>query len=163
MPPPVLFIVDVNLSALEGVEAQLVRRYCRDYRVNGLSDPQEALEALAQLAHAGEEVALVLVGDALADATRGQLLERARRLHPHAKRGLMVPPSAWGDKATADAIRDAVAVGRVDYYVPRPADSRDEVFHQTISSFCLSGQPSGAWFRRLSISSARPGGAGRTN
>lgn len=137
MPPPVLFIVDVNLSALEGVEAQLVRRYCRDYRVNGLSDPQEALEALAQLAHAGEEVALVLVGDALADATRGQLLERARRLHPHAKRGLMVPPSAWGDKATADAIRDAVAVGRVDYYVPRPADSRDEVFHQTISSFLL--------------------------
>jgi thioredoxin reductase (NADPH) len=30
-----------------------------------------------------------------------------------------------------------MALGRIDYYVPRPAGVPDEVFHQAISSFLL--------------------------
>ena len=30
-----------------------------------------------------------------------------------------------------------MALGQIDYYVPRPAGSPDEVFHQAISSFLL--------------------------
>ena len=38
---------------------------------------------------------------------------------------------------TAEAIRDSMALGRIDYYVPRPAGPIDEVFHEAISSFLL--------------------------
>ena len=109
----------------------------RDYRVESLGDPERAVRTLEELARAGEAVALVLVGKSLSDATGGELLERARQLHPHAKRGLVVPPGAWADQPTAEAILDAMALGRIDYYVPRPAASPDEVFHQAISSFLL--------------------------
>jgi thioredoxin reductase (NADPH) len=65
------------------------------------------------------------------------LLELARQLHPHAKRAMLVPPDAWMDPSTAEAIRRSMALGRIDYYVLRPARSRDEVFHEAVSSFLL--------------------------
>src|SRR5204863_231206 len=60
-----------------------------------------------------------------------------RRLHPHAQRALVVPGGAWADPPTAETLLDAMALGRIDYYVPAPAASPDEVFHQAISSFLL--------------------------
>ena len=79
----------------------------------------------------------MLVGESLSQAGGGGLLERARELHPHARVGLVVPPSAWAERAIAENIRDAMALGRIDYYIPRPSGSRDEVFHEAISSFLL--------------------------
>jgi thioredoxin reductase (NADPH) len=134
---PVLLGVDEDQDALEDLEAQLVQRYARDYRVECLADPEEALRMLTELARAGEEVAVVLAGKWRWDTTGGDLLERVRQLHPHAKRALLVPSGAWADQPTAEAIRDSIAMGRIDYYAPRPAASWDEVFHQAISSFLL--------------------------
>ena len=137
MPPAVLLAVDEDQEVLEDLETQLVRRYARDYRIETRSDPEQALRTLADLAHAGEEVALVLAGRSIWDATGAALLERARQLHPHAKRALVVSGGAWADRPTAEAILDSMAMGRIDYYVPRPATSQDEVFHQAISNFLL--------------------------
>ena len=137
MPPPVLLIVDEHRNALKDVEAQLVRRYAEDYRVEVLS------KSGAGAPDAGEARPLRTGGGAGAGGQialgcdRRSLLERARELHPHAKRGLLVPPGAWADEPTAEAIRDSMALGRIDYYVSRPVGSRDEVFHQAISSFLL--------------------------
>src|SRR5919199_768382 len=137
MPLPVLLAVDEDQGGLEAVETQLARRYARDYRVECLNDREEALVLLTELARAAEEVALVLAGKWLWETTGGELLERARQLHPHAKRGLLVPSGAWAEPSIAEAIRDSMALGRIDYYVPMPAGSPDEVFHQAISSFLL--------------------------
>jgi thioredoxin reductase (NADPH) len=137
VPPAVLLAVDEDQHALEDLETQLVRRYARDYRVETRSDPEQALRTLAELAEAGEEVALVLAGRSIWDAMGAALLERARQLHPHAKRALVVPGGAWADQPTAEAILDSMALGRIDHYVPRPAGSPDEVFHQAISNFLL--------------------------
>jgi thioredoxin reductase (NADPH) len=137
MPPPILLAIIEDEDTLEDVETQLVQRYAHDYRVESLTDPEQALRTLAELARAGEEVALVLAGQSPSDVTVGELLERASQLHPHAKRGLVVPGGAWADPPTAEAILDAMALGRVNYYIPRPAASPDEVFHQAISSFLL--------------------------
>ena len=134
---PVLLVVDEHRDALGDVESQLVQRYAADYRVKRLSDPERAVRTLEELARAGEAVALVLVGKSLSDATGGELLERARQVHPHAKRGLVVAPGAWADQPAAEAILDAMALGQIEYYVPRPAASQDEVFHQAISSLLL--------------------------
>lgn len=134
---PVLLVIDGDVDALRGVEAQLRRRYGQDYRVESTSDPEEALRRLAELADTGDDVALVLAAESLGGATDGGLLERARQLHPHAKRGLMVGWGALADPPSAQAILDAIALGRIDYYVPAPAGSTDEVFHHTISAFLL--------------------------
>ena len=134
---PVLLVVEEDQGALDEVETQLVRRYAHDYRVVSVSGPERALRTLAELARAGEEVALVLAGTSPLAAAGGELLERARQLHPHAKRGLLVPAGAWADPPTAEAILHSTALGRIDYYVPRPLAARDEVFHEAISSFLL--------------------------
>jgi thioredoxin reductase (NADPH) len=131
---PVLLVVDDDPAALRAVEGQLVRRYGHDYRVEGAGGPREAAEVLAALAGEGAEVALILT--ARAPAGDGPL-ERARRLHPHAKCGLMVAWDALTDPATAEAVVDAIALGRADYYVRMPATWPDEVFHHTISTFLL--------------------------
>ena len=137
MSRPILLVIDGDPDALRDVEAQLVRRYGEDYRVESASDPEQALRALAELADAGVELALVLAAQSLAGVTGGELLARARQLHPHAKRGLMVAWDALADPPTAEAILDSIALGRIDYYVPMPASWPDEVFHHTISTFLL--------------------------
>jgi thioredoxin reductase (NADPH) len=134
---PILLVADGDQGALEDVVAQLAHRYGHDYRVERASDPTYALGTLTELADAGDELALVLAAASLSDATDPGLLEQARQLHPHAKRGLMVAADGLADPRTAQAILDAIALGRIDYYVPVPAGSPDEVFHNTISTFLL--------------------------
>ena len=137
MPLPVVLAVDEGRDALGAVEAQLIQRYAHDYRVVCLGDPGVALQKLTELADAGEDVALVLARMPWPVVASGGLLERVRELHPHAKRALLVPPDVWADKSSADAVRASIAFGGADYYVVRPADSPDEVFHQAVSSFLL--------------------------
>jgi len=135
---PVLVAVDEHPDVLEQVETQLSRRYGRDYRVECLADPDEAVRRLTHLQDAGEEMALVLAGQSLSGTAGDELLDHVRRLHPHAKRALLVPANAWADQPTARAIRASMALGRIDYYVRAPAASTpDEVFHEAISEFLL--------------------------
>ncbi len=134
-PLPTLLAVDGDRSDLAEVEAQLAQRYGRDYRVLSAS-PDEALRTLADLAAAGDEVALVLAATSAA-GSGDDLFEQVRRLHPQAKRALLVPSGAWTEEPTAGAIRHAVALGRVDSFVQKPAAPRDEVFHEAVSSFLL--------------------------
>lgn len=137
MAGPLPVLVAVDEEALTDVEAQLSQRYGRDYRVEGFGDPAEALELLTELADEDTEVALVLVGESSAEAGDGKLFDHVRRLHPHAKRALLVSANAWMDDETADAIRASMALGRIDHYVFRPAASPDEVFHEAVSDFLL--------------------------
>jgi thioredoxin reductase (NADPH) len=131
---PLLIAVEEDQGVRSDVETQLAQRYGRDYRVRSAGDPEEAQRTLTELADAGEEVALVLIGKSLAD---GDLLDQVRRLHPHAKRALLVPFAAWADPGSAEAIREAMALGRIDHYVFAPGRSPDEVFHEAVSSFLL--------------------------
>ncbi len=137
MSQPLLLAVDEDRDALDDVEAPLVQRYGRDYRVECLADADEALRMLTGLARGGEDVALVLAATSFSRTTGSGLLERVRDLHPHAKRALLVPADAWADGPTADAIRESMALGRVDFYVSKPGGPPDEVFHEAISSFLL--------------------------
>jgi thioredoxin reductase (NADPH) len=137
MRQPVLLAVDQDRGALDDVETQLVRRYASDYRIESLGDPDDALRMLRALADGGEDVALVLAASSLPSTAGPRLLDRVRQLHPQARRVLLVPGGFWADRPVADAIRDAMALGRIDHYLPRPAGPLDEVFHQAVSSFLL--------------------------
>ena len=133
----VLVAVDDDPHVLEEVETQLVQRYGRDYRVECLRDPDEALRKLTELRDAAADVALVLAGQSFSGTTCGELFEQVRQLHPHAKRALLVEANAWTYEPTAQAIRSSMALGRIDHYVLRPVAPQDEVFHEAVSDFLL--------------------------
>jgi thioredoxin reductase (NADPH) len=155
---PVLFAVDDDRDALAGVESLLVQRYAHDYRIESRGDPDDALRMLQELADAGEDVALVLASSSLSSASGRHLLERVRRLHPHAGRALLVPATVWSDDAAAAAIRDSMALGRIDYYVPRPPAARSTRSSTRPSRVsCSSGRGIGASHRRRCTSWARRG------
>ena len=146
MPGPVLLAVDDDRDALSVVAGELRHRYSRDYEVVCEASPEAALKKLEALAEDGTGVALVLATQWLSGMTGTELLGRVHQLHPHTKRGLLIDWGAWGDRATGEAIHDAMANGRIDYYVLRPAGTPDEVFHQAVSSFLLE------WSRSQRIS-----------
>src|SRR6188508_2010989 len=137
MSEPVLVAVDDDPDALKDVERELRDRYGRHYRVVAQSSSAAALTLLEDLSEGGQEVALILAGQWLEGMTGTDLLDRARRLHPHAKRGLLVAWGDWGDGPTGDAIFSAIARGSIDHYVLRPAAPPDELFHQAISGLLL--------------------------
>ena len=136
MTSPLLLAVEEDHDVRADVEAQLAQRYGRDYRVESAGDSEEALRTLTELADAGAEVALALIGESIAGA-EGRLFDQVRHLHPHAKRALLVPFTAWTDPATAETFREAMTLGRIDHYVLAPLGSPDEVFHEAVSSFLL--------------------------
>lgn len=80
---PVLLAVEEDAGALHEVERELRDRYARHYRVICMRSPHEARVCLEDLAGDGEEVALVLAGQWLSGMTGSELLDAARRLHPH--------------------------------------------------------------------------------
>jgi thioredoxin reductase (NADPH) len=137
MPAPLLLVVDADPDTLGRAERELRDRYASSYRVVGTHSPDEALAILTDRANDGEDVALVLAAQGLSETSGSELFERVRWLHPHARRGLLVSWGDWGHRETAEAIFDSMALGRIDYYVLRPATSPDELFHQAISSFLL--------------------------
>ena len=138
MSGPAVVVVDADPGALRDVERELSERYARHYRLFCLSSPLDARLQLKELVESGDDVALVLAGQDLSGMTGTELLEEAGHLHPHAKRGLLVDWGSWGDEPAGEAIFDAIAHGRIDHYVLRPAaEPPDELFHQTISGLLL--------------------------
>jgi thioredoxin reductase (NADPH) len=134
---PVIIAVDGSTHVLDAVERELAERYARRYRIERAQSVARAVERLNELAQLGTDLALILVGQSLLDTTGGDALDAARRLHPHAKRALLVSPGALTRSKRADLIRGAMAVGRIDHFVREPGQSPDEVFHEAISGFLL--------------------------
>jgi thioredoxin reductase (NADPH) len=134
---PVLFAVEEDKQALQAVERELIDRYSRSYRVVCASSAEQATAELKALKEAGEDVALVLAAHALGDSSGADLLGRVRDLHAHAQRGLLIEWGSWGDGETAGEIFEAMAKRQIEYYVIRPSQSPDELFHQSVSTFLL--------------------------
>lgn len=136
MGTPVLLAVDSDEQSLGRIESELRGRYAVDYRVIAEGSAAGALATLRALRDEGEAVALVLCDHWLPGETNGaELLAEARVLHPGVKRGLLIEWGAWGDRDTAQAIFDAMALGRIDYYVLKPQSTPDELFHRTVGEF----------------------------
>jgi thioredoxin reductase (NADPH) len=132
---PLLLVVDENEDALARTERELVRRYGGDYEVRAERSAAGAMSALQEMCDSGGAVALVLSDQWLTDMTGAELLARVKALHPSARRGLLVEWGAWADPATSEAIFEAMALGRIDYYVLKPERSPDELFHRTVAEF----------------------------
>jgi thioredoxin reductase (NADPH) len=131
----VLLVVDDDADCLGRTREELQRRYSSDYRILCERSAPKALQALEALQAAGDDVAVVLAEQWTPEINGSELLARVRELHPNAKRALLIPWGAWGDRPTAEAVLRAMALGHIDYYVLKPWQSPDELFHRTVSEF----------------------------
>jgi thioredoxin reductase (NADPH) len=132
---PIILAVDDDPSALGHISAELERRYDRDYEVLYQTSPSDALAQLEAMRDAGDRVALVLATQWMPQLTGAELLARVDDLHPHAKRVLLIGWGDWGDEPTATALREAMALGGIDYYALKPWKSPDELFHRVVTEF----------------------------
>ncbi len=137
MAAPILFAVDEDERLLGDIERELVDRYSRSYRIVCASSAGEAMAELGALREAGEDVALVLAAQGCGELRGTELLARVRDLHGHAQRGLMIEWGSWGEAGTAEEIFEAMARRQIEYYVVRPSQTPDELFHQSVSTFLL--------------------------
>jgi thioredoxin reductase (NADPH) len=119
MSQPILFLVDDRPEVLEALAADLGRRFGTDHRILAEASPGAALDALEELAHQDQEVALVVAGQRMAELPGVPFLLRAHELHPAAKRVLLVGRREW--TPTNPAVR-AMTLGQVDRHLPVRAD-----------------------------------------
>ena len=131
---PLILAVDADADSRTRITSEL-QRYSRDYTVICGASSHDALASLESLRGEGAPVALVLAAQDLPELTGSELLARVHAIHPHAKRALLIPWGGWGDEETAEAIRLAMALGHIDYYVLRPTRPPDELFHRIVSEF----------------------------
>ena len=131
---PLILAVDEDAEALERITGEL-QRYERDYRVICGPSTDAALAQLEAFHEHGEAVAIVLAARGTGALKGEELLVRVHDLHPHAKRALLIPWGGWADEETASAIRNAMALGHIDYYALKPFSTPDELFHRLISEF----------------------------
>lgn len=132
---PLLLAVDDETEALDRLTRELRQRYGADYNVVCQRSAQRALEILEHARDAGEEVALVLADQEMPELPGAEVLARVRRLHPRAKRGLLVHWGDWARPERAHGMVAGMATAQFDYYVLKPARPGEEQFHRIISEF----------------------------
>jgi thioredoxin reductase (NADPH) len=90
------------------------------------------MRTLQDLKAAGDDVAVVLADQWMPGMTGVDFLTHTRQLYPGAKRALLFER---GNRTTREPILQAMALGQIDYYVPKPERSPDEEFHRDIAQF----------------------------
>ncbi len=125
----VIFAVDDHPDDLAVLARELQQRYGVDYDVRTEHSPTRALHALEELRAREHPVALVLADQWMTEMPGTDFLGLVHARHPTAKRCLLV---RWGDRAAGEPILQAMALGRFDYYVPKPAAPPDEGFHAVV-------------------------------
>ena len=118
MARPVLVVVDDEAASLQALAGELESRYGTHYQIVASPSAQDALTRLADLRAEGAAVPLILADQWMPGGTGIELLARARELHPAARRGLLV---SWGDRSTSAPILEAMALGQIEFYLPKLA------------------------------------------
>jgi thioredoxin reductase (NADPH) len=132
---PALVAVEDDPDALVQVRRELQRRYAADFEVLCESSGDEAVATIERICASGGEVAVVLAAAWLEGMRGTELLSRVKALQPEARRALMIEWGAWGEERTAEAIVRAMARGEIDYYLLKPRQSPDELFHRMLGEF----------------------------
>ena len=145
---PVLFLVDEDRAVLEALAADLGRRFGADHEVVAECSPAAALAALSQLGTRSRPVAVLLAAQRMAGMSGVEFLVAAHRLHPAAKRVLLVER---GDYSAAHPAVRAMTVGQIDYHLFMPWQPAERWLYPPLSDFLAAwsktGEPSFAAFR----------------
>lgn len=133
-----LLVVNSDTEARGEVAGRLASRYADDYDVITERTAKAAMDTLERLENQQRQTALILVDDL--GPEQKAILDRARQRQPTTQRGLVISMADWvgaisvSDPGKADAIRQAMARGQIDFWTLIPSRSPDEDFHADISN-----------------------------
>ena len=113
------------------IERELRTRYEADYRVVFEGSAGAGLKALGHLGEAGDEVALVLADQQMRGMGGVEFLTRVGEVHPTAKRLLLTTRT---ERSGGAILPQAMALGRIDYFEPKPGPPPNETFHEIVMS-----------------------------
>jgi len=131
-PRAAIVIVGRDAGAREVLHREVSKRYGADYQIVVCARPGELAPWMRDLRAAGLPVALVIGGVGGQDRDGIEVLAGIRSIDPTA---LRVAAFGWGDWESERSIFDAVALGRIDHWVIRPAQTPAEEFHRLITEF----------------------------
>jgi thioredoxin reductase (NADPH) len=124
---PAILAVDDDPAASDALERDLSRRFAADYELFVERSPAAALRQLRYLRDRQVDLALVIAGFHLKGMSGIDLLLEAHRLHPDARRVLLI---VFGEAATSDnEIARARALGQIDSYITKPWGSPEVYFY----------------------------------
>jgi thioredoxin reductase (NADPH) len=135
MDMPLVLVVSDRDRVRDRLVEDLLRRLRADYRVLGFGSGESAVAAVAEAASSAEEVALVIVDEALGGLNPADVFAQVRQLTPTTKRILLVERGNWS--STHPAIT-AMALGQIDHHLWRPWRPRERFLYPAISEFLAS-------------------------
>jgi len=142
-------VVSRDAAARQGMHGELAKRYGADYQIVACAEPAGLAALLAGLRAAGTPVALVISGIGGQDPDG---IETLSAVHPIDSTALRVTAFRWGDFETAGPVFDAVTLGKIDHWLPRPEGARDEEFHRAITEYLSEwGTRRGGGFEALRL------------
>jgi thioredoxin reductase (NADPH) len=125
-----VFAVSPDEEVFQTLQSALSRRYGSDYSIVMENRAATALERLSSLQAEGDAVALLLVSFRLDDCQGIEFLQRARHIHPHARRVVILDV---GDKIAAGDIISALTRNHLDFYVGQPWANPEEELYPVLS------------------------------
>ncbi len=120
MKHPIIFAVDDDTQVLKAISRDLRQQFRKQYRIMGTDKQQEVLDTLPELKKKGEEVALFLSDQRMPDMLGVEMLEKARKFFPDARKMLL---TAYSD---IDAAIKAINDVQWDHYLSKPWDPPEE-------------------------------------
>jgi len=127
---PVLFVIDDDAGVVQALRDDLGRRFGGDFRVIGESSAAAGLAALRRLADQYQQVALLIADHGLSEMPGTEFLARAHKMHPLAKRVLLVER----DYSARSPIVQAMMLGQADYHLTKPWALEQDLYRE-ISGF----------------------------
>jgi thioredoxin reductase (NADPH) len=121
-------VVSDDPALLDGLVADLDRRFGRDYGVAG-SPSAEAVGALGAVA---DPLVLLIVDERVHGVPALELFARGRELHPAVKRVQLVHRGNW---SSVHPVVAAMALGQVDYHLYVPWVPVERILYPAISDF----------------------------
>jgi thioredoxin reductase (NADPH) len=113
---PVLFVIDHDPGVVQALRDDLGRRYGEDFRVVGVSSAEAGLAMLRDLADEHVAVAVLIVDHHMREMSGAEFLACAHRMHPQAKRVLLVER----DYSRRSPVIQALTLGQADYHLSKP-------------------------------------------
>jgi thioredoxin reductase (NADPH) len=148
MPQPVLMTVDDDVTVLGALGRDLLQRYGEGFRVIRSASGAAAIEELKQLKLGGTDVALLLVDQRMPGLAGLEVLRRASRMYPAAKRVLL---TAYADTDAAIAAINEVGL---DHYLLKPWDPPEDrlypVLDELLDDWKAHARPAEAGVRVVS-------------
>ena len=127
---PVMFVIDDDAGVMQALRDDLGRRFGEDFRVIGESSAAVGLAALRRLADEYQQVALLIADHGMSEMPGTEFLARAQKMHPLAKRVLLVER----DYSARSPIVQAMTLGQADYHLTKPWALEQDLYRE-ISGF----------------------------